>query len=171
MWSVATEWKIYFVFPVLLWMRRRANIWIATLAAIVAGLLPHFLFPNYNLDWASPWFLGLFALGMLAAAVSMSDASDMARLRERLPWGLMAALLFAPGFILGLGAAHETSWAADLLVGASSGALLVSCARASRRRRASLPGEPPIEPPRGQAPSHIALDILSAVKPHEDLTH
>src|SRR5476651_781661 len=53
MWSVATEWQIYFFFPLLLlpvWRRAGA---VCILVGAVVGLLPHFLLPtDRNLDWA-----------------------------------------------------------------------------------------------------------------------
>src|SRR5215218_948233 len=68
-WSVATEWQIYFLFPLLLLpLWRRFGSACAVAAAAVVGLLPHFLLPeSRNLDWACPWFLGLFAMGMAVA--------------------------------------------------------------------------------------------------------
>lgn len=69
MWSVATEWQIYFVFALILvpiW--RKFGLTASVISAFAIGLIPHYLLPvSHNLDWAHPWFLGLFALGMVAA--------------------------------------------------------------------------------------------------------
>lgn len=132
MWSVSTEWEIYFLFPLLLLVLRRAGIWISVLTAIVLGLLPHFLLPaENNLDWACPWFLGLFALGMLGAQLSLTENVGLRKLGAWLPWGIVSLVLFIPGFWLGLTDSPYV-WGSDLLVGASAAAFLVSCYRASQ---------------------------------------
>lgn len=67
LWSVATEWQIYFVFPLLLlpvW--RRFGGAAAVMAGFGAGLLPLFL-TRYDLSAACFWYIGLFALGMMGA--------------------------------------------------------------------------------------------------------
>jgi peptidoglycan/LPS O-acetylase OafA/YrhL len=124
--------------PLLLMLRKRAGIWLTTAAAIIVGLVPHFFFHHYALNWASPWFLGLFALGMLAANISLSEAEKMNRLRDRLPWGAISLVLFAPGFLIGIKAANETNWKADMFIGAATARLLISCARAAMRRDSAL---------------------------------
>lgn len=74
MWSVGTEWDIYFIFAlVLLPLFQRWGIWISVMAAFLIGLLPGYLLPaSYNLSWACPWYTGLFALGMLGAVANFS---------------------------------------------------------------------------------------------------
>ncbi|HMJ13183.1 MAG TPA: acyltransferase [Polyangiaceae bacterium] len=71
MWSVATEWQNYFVFALVLlplWRRFSA---LTTLAlAFALGLSPMLL----GYGFASPWFLGLFACGMFAAAINFDPA-------------------------------------------------------------------------------------------------
>ncbi|MDQ2798279.1 MAG: acyltransferase, partial [Armatimonadota bacterium] len=95
MWSVATEWQIYFFLPALLlpvW--RRFGALAAVVAGFAAGLLPHYLLPpGRNFDGACPWYLGLFALGMGGAILAFSPRLQ-ASWRERLPWGGLAAVLF-----------------------------------------------------------------------------
>jgi peptidoglycan/LPS O-acetylase OafA/YrhL len=68
MWSVATEWQIYFLFPfVLLPLWRRVGSLIALLALLFVGVIPT-VFMRRG-DAAAPWFVGLFALGAIAAAI------------------------------------------------------------------------------------------------------
>jgi peptidoglycan/LPS O-acetylase OafA/YrhL len=84
MWSVATEWQIYFLFAALLlpiW--RSLGLKVVIIVACVVGLLPYFLFPQ-QLGEASFWYLGLFALGMAAAAINFSLA--LIRWQNTLPW-------------------------------------------------------------------------------------
>ncbi len=105
MWSVAVEWHIYFLFPLLLlpvW--RRWGGYAAVAAGFVLGYLPHFVLPHgYNLDWSYPWYVGLFALGMVAAC---SDFSRRALDEgwKRIPWGplgVVCAVLALAVLVLG----------------------------------------------------------------------
>jgi peptidoglycan/LPS O-acetylase OafA/YrhL len=76
MWSVATEWQIYFVFALLLLPLWRVTGNLFTVAvAWTLGCLPHFLLPaSSNLSWACPWFLGSFAMGMVGAVIGFSPS-------------------------------------------------------------------------------------------------
>jgi peptidoglycan/LPS O-acetylase OafA/YrhL len=96
LWSVATEWQIYFFFPLLLlpvWRRFGA------LATILVGFVV-----GGSLVWLAPeaastaasWYIGLFALGMSAAGVSFASRPLEQSLRERVPWGVLSALLLVP---------------------------------------------------------------------------
>jgi peptidoglycan/LPS O-acetylase OafA/YrhL len=63
---------IYFLFAlVMLPLVRRVGVRVTVVAAWIVGLLPFFALPlNQSFYWACPWFLGSFALGMLAALQS-----------------------------------------------------------------------------------------------------
>jgi peptidoglycan/LPS O-acetylase OafA/YrhL len=90
LWSVATEWQIYFAFPILLWFWRRWGIGRAVVAgfAVGYGILAVSLACRSGFALgAAPWYLGLFAVGM-AATVGRSGR----------PWGRYAlVLLLAAG--------------------------------------------------------------------------
>ena len=91
MWSVAMEWQIYFLFPlVLLPVWRRAGILALVLTAFAIGLFPVLVLKR--LAWTAPWFIGHFALGMAGAAIGFSTDKAMTALRWRISWGLLAAL-------------------------------------------------------------------------------
>jgi len=69
LWSVAVEWQIYFLMPLVLlplWRRVRVG-WIVaclgvlTIAAVLSGIG----------DFVHPWFVLLFVLGMLAAKLTV----------------------------------------------------------------------------------------------------
>ena len=133
LWSVATEWQIYFVFALLLlpvW-RRLGNGAVIALAFLV-GLLPHVLLPaGHNLDWACPWYLGLFALGMAGAVISFSNDPQRTRMLAQLPWGWLCL-----GFFLALCLLERPSpqpmqsvWLKDPLVGAATVCLILHCVR------------------------------------------
>jgi peptidoglycan/LPS O-acetylase OafA/YrhL len=70
LWSIAIEWQIYFVFPLILLMGRRTSLAIAVAITAVAVLLAHAAAglggPLDKINGLSPQFLALFALGALA---------------------------------------------------------------------------------------------------------
>jgi peptidoglycan/LPS O-acetylase OafA/YrhL len=97
-WSIAVEWRIYFVFPLLVVAWRRFGPLAATGMTVAAGyvilaLLRHTpVFTQTN--GVSPHYLGLFALGAFASGVAFSPRPDMSRLRGHRGW-LSALCLMA----------------------------------------------------------------------------
>ena len=111
MWSVATEWQLYFLFPLLLVLWRRFGLGVSVGFALVTSLAPQVLLPSQlSFRWLHPWFFGLFALGMAGAVVAFSPAPFWAGVRARLPWRGLAvwsalvavALAASSEFALGL---------------------------------------------------------------------
>ena len=93
-WSVATEWQIYFLFPlILLPLLQRFGWWTSVIAGFVLPLGLIFVFRRF--DSACPWFLGLFAIGMSAAWMAVSEEKKLVRVRSVLghPASLVAMLL------------------------------------------------------------------------------
>jgi peptidoglycan/LPS O-acetylase OafA/YrhL len=88
LWSIATEWQIYFGLPAILWLRRRWSAAAATIACFAFGYAIGFglfaLGVHVALE-ACPWYLGLFALGAAAAgrAAELAGAPNVASLRRR----------------------------------------------------------------------------------------
>lgn len=130
LWSVATEWQIYFFLPLLilpLW--RKAGLIAAVSAAVILGLLPHFLFAG-RFDVAYPHFLGLFALGAAGAVAAVSHDP------RRIPWGTVALAAWAPLF-LAMQFRHEIfvlhRVSMDFAVGLATMALLIHGAHCTRR--------------------------------------
>jgi len=86
LWSVATEWQIYFFFPFfLLPIWRRSGAGATLLAGFGLGATLTWIVPSAAASAAS-WYLGLFGLGMCAAGVDFSARPAERRLRERVPW-------------------------------------------------------------------------------------
>ncbi len=145
MWSVATEWQIYFLFPlILLPVWRRAGVVAAIAVGFVLGLVPLFFFYD-RFSGVSPQFVGLFALGMGAADLSFSQALRLARCRESLPWGGLAAGLLAVLVFVSL---KHSSWPEavamkDILVGAATACLLISCTRSLTRHQETATDQRP----------------------------
>jgi peptidoglycan/LPS O-acetylase OafA/YrhL len=103
LWSVATEEHIYFLFPTLLlplWRRLGSAMLLAV--ALPLACAPFFLLPaNCYLFAACPWYVGLFSMGMVGAAIGAVPDHPLRR-----PNGLMSASLvgvlvfFAAGRLL-----------------------------------------------------------------------
>ncbi|MHC5537433.1 acyltransferase family protein [Singulisphaera rosea] len=136
MWSVATEWQIYLLFPLLLGIRRRGGI----LAAVGAGFAIGFgvavlsgPLRNPALRQLCPWYLGLFALGMAAAVASTRPRLVVVEPRTNGPMlgpGLVLAAVILAGAAFA-GQNDRDIMIADPLVGALSAALLVRLSRLS----------------------------------------
>ena len=136
MWSVATEWQIYFLFPLVLIPLWRRVGGIATMAAAwAAPMALYYLLPgDANFAWAAPWLVGSFAMGVWGACVAFwpDDGVD-GRFRD-LPWNWIAATVFA--FLVGVLAATGESWGLpilDLVVSVMAVAFIVGCALTERR--------------------------------------
>jgi len=129
-WSVATEWQIYFFFPLLLLpLWRRAGICLALGSALLLGYAP-LLFARAPARHAVPWYLFLFGIGMLAAAVGFSGGRAERWLRAWVSWSklsLTLGVLCALGGTVGARIWFRFLPLTDLLVGSAAGALLVHC--------------------------------------------
>ena len=84
-WSIAVEWQIYFVFPLILLLGRKTSLGKAVLftvaLVIVAQEIAGTGSPLNKIHHVSPQFLALFALGVLAVSLGQGDrgASSDAR--------------------------------------------------------------------------------------------
>jgi peptidoglycan/LPS O-acetylase OafA/YrhL len=128
LWSVATEWQIYFFFPwLLLPMWRRFGAPAALLVSLVLGYAPLAWAPRAA-HTAIPWYLALFCLGMSAAGLVHAGRPGERRLRERLPWGRLTFGLWAAAAVGGW--LFGTVWfrskpLTDLLLGFATATFLV----------------------------------------------
>ena len=90
LWTVSVEWRIYFVFPLLVLAWRKIGALRTTALAVAAGyVLLVLLRPTplqTQIDGISPEYLGLFAMGMLGAGITFSRDEALAGLRRRVPW-------------------------------------------------------------------------------------
>jgi peptidoglycan/LPS O-acetylase OafA/YrhL len=110
-WSIAVEWQIYFLFPVILWLGRKRSIEVAVALTVVAALLAHEAAglgsPLGKIDGLTPQFLALFALGILA--VNLGRAGAGPRLQRRLlALALVAFIAFVAAAIV-----HGSEWMVD----------------------------------------------------------
>ncbi len=136
-WSVATEWDIYIVFAlVLVPICRRYGIVVAVLMAFVLGFAPLCLLPpTYNLSWASPWFIGLFGLGMAGSAYHKCHEKPM-RLQKSLV--VTATVLLLMEILVLMSRRAVMMWLPDLLTGAVTIAVIIHCGEMLRKSRNSI---------------------------------
>lgn len=134
LWSVATEWHIYFLFPLLLlpvW-RTWGNLSVIVVGLAV-GLTPFYLLPQgQNFWWAYPWFVGLFAMGMATAATAL-DASRRSAPAMRCFGSWQTAIGFLALFVTvdKLNIVGQHVWLLDVLAGICTASLILYCARTS----------------------------------------
>jgi peptidoglycan/LPS O-acetylase OafA/YrhL len=93
-WSIAVEWRIYFLFPMFVFLRRRLGPWALALAAIVVPTAFFFTvgqmwfgdFPllRYGYVGFAASYLALFGLGTLAANLLVSSHARSQALKMRL---------------------------------------------------------------------------------------
>lgn len=131
LWSVATEWQIYFFFPLLLlpiW--RRFGVLGSLGVATVLGYLPLLLVPE-RATVAIPWYLLLFTFGMAAAWIGFSPLPTPERLRSRVSWTAWSSGLWLTCLTLGLVAGplwFANKSLSDPLVGLATATMLVAVA-------------------------------------------
>jgi peptidoglycan/LPS O-acetylase OafA/YrhL len=127
-WSIAIEWQIYFLFPLILWVGRRRSVEVAAALTVAVVVVAHVVAqagpPLDKIDHLTPQFLALFALGVLAAHLGRGERAA----RARLPAAAIAATAFAAvvGLALVVGSARMVAsyfWV-DLLFGLATAALL-----------------------------------------------
>ena len=128
LWSIAIEWQIYFVFPLILLLARRSNFGLAVLITAVVVLVSHAVaglggvFDKIN--GLTPQFLALFALGALAVWLGGGDRAQALRRP------LAAVALLALGSFLALALTQGSEWVVarffwmDLLFGLGVASLL-----------------------------------------------
>ncbi|HEX3596476.1 MAG TPA: acyltransferase [Polyangiaceae bacterium] len=94
-WSIAVEWHLYFVFPLLVWAARRFGIVRVAGAALVVGYAIRFAGDGTRVVRANPHFIGLFALGMLAAYVVRSPRSGFTKVKDLTVWAWVGGAALA----------------------------------------------------------------------------
>jgi peptidoglycan/LPS O-acetylase OafA/YrhL len=146
-WSIAVEWQIYILFPLLVLVWRRLGPWPTVGIALLIGYSAATGLSHTRLVRASPHYLGLFTIGMLAAHVARSDRAPYPKLLRGVPWHGVAALsgLSAVGLMVwqGFRLGHNVMLILDFLVGVFACALLVVSTRPEGGRlRAILAWKP-----------------------------
>jgi len=123
MWSVAVEWQIYFFFPLLLLPLRKMFGDVPTIiAAFALGMIPHILLHNrWDLDWSFPWYIALFAMGMMAAGLSYQRLASDEGERRKIYAGLSIILFLVAGFgTIRANVLYTHPYIMDVLLGAAT---------------------------------------------------
>ncbi|RUT01542.1 hypothetical protein DSM106972_066390 [Dulcicalothrix desertica PCC 7102] len=128
MWSVATEWQLYFLFPFLLPIWRRFGLLSVVFAAFIVGILPFYILNDFSMA-SSSWFIGLFTLGMAAAEIGFSQKPKLISLRNSLPWGNLAIILTPIAFVTEWKKLGLPIWIGQSFFGIVSACLFIYCTR------------------------------------------
>ena len=132
-WSIAVEWQIYFLFPLLVGAWNRFGPRVVVPVALALGYAVRFGFEETRVARAHPHYLGMFVLGMLAAYVASSQDASYARLRKHVGWKVLlaGALVATAGLIAhyGVDLATKRFHVLDLPVGLVAMSLLVLASR------------------------------------------
>jgi len=89
-WSIAVEWRIYFLFPLFLWACRKWGMLWTVGVALAFSLALFFVLAPFIDKSLSAHYIGLFALGMFGATAAYAPERLPTALRT-FPWGRMAA--------------------------------------------------------------------------------
>jgi len=131
-WSIGVEWQIYFFFPLLLMLRARYGAKTAMISAVIFGYVVWMALSIAHLGNPTPWgsspyYLGLFALGMFAAEIAESAAARAIPEIARARWmfvGLALASVAVTALKLPGGDSIPLQWR-SVVIGAWTASMLV----------------------------------------------
>lgn len=134
LWSIAIEWQLYLLLPLVLLLRRRFGLAATTTAIVAVSVALASSWWAHGLTWqGETGLLGCFVLGVAAREVSLGPAG-------RWPWGwiagALAGLVVALSWWLGPAATNGSAKALfEPLVGAATACLLIDVSRSSPAAR------------------------------------
>ena len=135
LWSIAIEWHLYFLFPLLLLLRRRLGPARATAGVVALGFAVSSFFNGGLTIWTETNLLGCFALGIAAR--------ELAVRADRFPWRcVLAGLAVLIGLIVWQRgtqrAAEGTNTVLEPLVGLLVAVLLIVLSQPGESRLRSV---------------------------------
>lgn len=144
-WSIAIEWQIYFLFPLVLLVRRRAGRWATVAAAVTcavgAQLLGQAVPLLAPLDHVVPQFFAMFVMGVVAAD-AVREPRTLRTPRLAAGVALWTALVVAAN-VVGPARFTDAYFWVDLVAGAATAACLAGlCDGRALRARAALGSRP-----------------------------
>ena len=147
-WSIAVEWQIYFIVPLLVLAWRRFGATTVVLGALLVGYGLRFGFDGTRLVRAHPQYLGMFALGMLAAHVARSTEPRFVRMRAGVPWSVLAAcallITIGLGSYWGIGASEGRFHLLDLPIGVMAASALAAAGASESNLLSRIFSWPPL---------------------------
>jgi peptidoglycan/LPS O-acetylase OafA/YrhL len=114
LWSIAVEWHLYFLFPLLVFLGCRFGMGRLVAGAVALGLALHVAVVNTSVAGTTPHFLALFCFG-IASAYAVTDRTEAGRAGHgdrRGGWSLVAA-----GFVW-FALLHQWEAVGDVVAGA-----------------------------------------------------
>lgn len=131
-WSISVEWRIYFIFPLIVFLRRSFTI-IATLLFAILIYTFYFNMPatlGSSLFFIPFSYIGLFALGTAATTVALSSHPTWQLLRDSFPWLLVGFSMLPLFYLVSLQPLTSATYTInDILIGIFTCSLLIAGAR------------------------------------------
>ena len=136
-WSIAVEWRIYFLFPVFVLLFRHWGALKTLILAFITSLILSFilLHTSVNMDThgVSPQYIALFTMGMFAAMIVYTDQGYFAMMYIRTPWHILVILLglilIVHGFVPLWHGNIVPHYISDYVVGLWSASLLIAASQ------------------------------------------
>jgi len=129
LWTVSVEWWIYFLFPALLLVWRRIGATAMTVSTLILSYACYFAIAHTKFAGLTCHYVGLFALGMLSAAVSQGQGPKWLPERNSRIWLFLAAVPTLGNIALRLRFGQEWAnvhlWMVDFISGIGAACLLV----------------------------------------------
>lgn len=142
LWNIATEWQIYLIFPTIIlpiWVRFGNRVTVAFGLLLGWALL---WLSGGELENASLWFVGLFAMGMAAAHLTFTQEARLLKMRENTPWLTIAVSITLGIALFGIvkkGGVSDYEWIVDAVFGVAAASLILFCARALQHKTRPWP--------------------------------
>jgi peptidoglycan/LPS O-acetylase OafA/YrhL len=102
-WSIAVEWRIYFLFPLFVILWKKYGPYPTTIGVMILSYLAQIGLSHTPLN-STAWgmclhFTGLFAMGMLACEIAFSE-QKLYGFRDKISWRLLAWISLPAAFFL-----------------------------------------------------------------------
>ena len=108
LWSVSVEWRIYFLFPLLVLLFKKVGGGRINLAMLGCAFLL-LLVVQHNIFYGiAPAFFSLFTMGMLACEISFGHQEYLCKVRDNFPW----LTILCPVLLINM--AMQFTWRANI---------------------------------------------------------